>query len=150
MLAALARMLRGGLGLMSLRSLGLVSTLRRCARARVRAMQYTVLAGVSATLSLLAGLGALLLWIDPGLRPMLLAAVAVLLALVGIGLLHHARSLRQSTERLFSESALAVLTDLSILRRMMRSGRACAQGASAQTSAGARAEADHHKPSRPS
>ena len=141
MLAALGYILRHGLRLMSLRSLGLASALRRCTHARVRAVQCMVLAGVSAALSLIAGVGALLLWIDPHLRPALLAGVAALLALIGIALLFHARTLKRSTEQVLSESALALLADLSILRRLMRAGSACAQSARSNPSPGARTEA---------
>jgi hypothetical protein len=147
MLAALGYILRHGLRLMSLRSLGLASALRRCTHARVRAVQCTVLAGVSAALSLIAGVGALLLWVDPNLRPALLAGVAALLGLIGIALLYHARTLKRSTERVFSDSALALLADFAVLRRMMRTGRACAcaRRETGSASAGARAEADRRE-----
>jgi hypothetical protein len=108
-------------------------------------VQCTVLAGVSAALSLIAGVGALLLWVDPNLRPALLAGVAALLGLIGIALLYHARTLKRSTERVFSDSALALLADFAVLRRMMRTGRACARRETGSASAGARPEADRRE-----
>jgi len=118
MLALLSRLLRSGLYLMSLRSLGLVAELQHCSRMHIRAARYTALAALSGTLAFLAGFGAILLSVSPNVRPLLLAATALFLALSGALLLRQARALKRNTGSLLITSLQSIQGDLATIRKM--------------------------------
>jgi hypothetical protein len=118
MLAVLGRLLKNGLCLMSLRSLGLAADLRRCTRMQIKAARYTAMGTLSGVLAILAGFGAILLWVSPSLRPALLACASFLLALGAVLSLYRGRALRRSNSRLLLTALQSIQTDLLIIRKM--------------------------------
>ncbi len=139
MLSTLGRLLKFGLLLGSLRSLSSAAELQRAARTRVRATQCAAWALLSGILALLAGFGALLLWISPALRPLLLAGVAAALALAGFALHNRARTLRREATIILGASTRNIRHDLSVVGEVFHRKRSapanCAQcGGRMQTS----------------
>lgn len=118
MLAALSRLLKDGLCLMSLRSLGLIAAMQRYSGAQIRAAQYTALAALSGVLALLIGVGAIVLSVSPDLRPLLLGGLAGLLGLGAVVLRHRARSLRRNPAPPLIASLQSIRNDLAIIRTM--------------------------------